>query len=141
MPDEVVQAAVAVLKAWEWAQRPVAVLGLESGPHPQLVESLASRLAEVGRLRNLGMMCLRPDHRGHSAHNSAYRVAGLVDAWDVPGLPTDGPILLVDAKTDTGWTFAMATHALGAMAGAGGAGAAAGGAGASGAGAAARGWF
>ena len=63
---------------------------------------------------------------------------GLAVCW----LTLKVPSLLRSARSQAGITnvvtFAMATHALGAMAGAGGAGAAAGGAGASGAGAAAR---
>ncbi len=63
---------------------------------------------------------------------------GLAVCW----LTLKVPSLLRSARSQAGitnvLTFAMATHALGAMAGAGGAGAAAGGAGASGAGAAAR---
>ncbi len=48
-----------------------------------------------------------------SAANSAYRVSGLVDVWEVPDMSIhQGPILLVDAIADTGWTFTMAARAL-----------------------------
>jgi ATP-dependent DNA helicase RecQ len=112
-PEELVRASIAVLSAWRWAERPAAVLALDSGAHVALAQSLAAQLAQVGRLRNLGVMPLRPDHREVTAQNSAYRVAGLLDAWELPEpIPADGPILLVDALTDTGWTFTMAAHAL-----------------------------
>ncbi|MCE5288048.1 MAG: RecQ family ATP-dependent DNA helicase [Nocardiaceae bacterium] len=110
--ESVVSAAIQVLKAWTWNERPVAVLGLDTGSHPMLVQSLTSRLAALGRLDDLGFMRLRDDHRGTSAQNSAYRVAALLDAWDVPPLPEHGPILLVAPRTDTGWTLALAAHAL-----------------------------
>ena len=113
VPDALVDAAIQVLKVWDWQQRPTAVLALESATHPRLVATLASRLAEIGRLRDLGILRLRPDHPPVSAANSAYRVAGLIDAWDVPDLTdVNGPVLLVDAVTDTGWTLTMAAREL-----------------------------
>ncbi|MBY4248330.1 recombinase RecQ, partial [Rhodococcus fascians] len=81
--------------------------------HPLLVRSVAERLATVGKLENLGVMQVRPGHPPVSAANSAFRVAGLVDSWEVPDVSSvDGPILLVDLLTDTGWTFTCATAAL-----------------------------
>ncbi|MCX5042773.1 ATP-dependent DNA helicase [Aldersonia sp. NBC_00410] len=113
VPDAVFSACVAVLKEWDWAQRPTAVLALESHDHPRLVASVAARLAEVGRLRDLGTLARRPGHPPASAANSAYRVAGLVDSWEPPDLSgADGPILLVDALTDTGWTLTLAARTL-----------------------------
>ncbi|MFH5207158.1 RecQ family ATP-dependent DNA helicase [Antrihabitans sp. NCIMB 15449] len=113
VPDPVVAACIQVLKAWDWAQRPTSVLALESPTHPILVASLAAKLAEIGRLNDLGVLRERPDHPPVSAANSAYRVAGLVGAWDVPDFSgVDGPILLVDALTDTGWTFTVAAREL-----------------------------
>jgi ATP-dependent DNA helicase RecQ len=111
-PDEVVQAAVAVLKAWNWDARPVAVMGLDSDRHPQLIGSLVTRLAELGRLQNLGTLHYRPQRRPVTASNSAYRVAALVDSWEVPALDVSGPVLLVDDLVDTGWTLTMATQVL-----------------------------
>lgn len=111
-PDEVVQAAVAVLKAWNWDTRPVAVMGLDSDSHPQLIGSLVTRLAELGRLQNLGTLHYRPQRRPVTAANSAYRVAALVDSWEVPDLDVSGPVLLVDDLVDTGWTLTMATQVL-----------------------------
>lgn len=112
-PDEVIAACIQVLKAWDWAQRPTGVMAVESPTHPKLAADVAARLAELGRLTNLGVLALRPDHPPVSAANSAYRVAGLVDAWEQPNLSsTDGPILLVDAITDTGWTLTMASRTL-----------------------------
>jgi ATP-dependent DNA helicase RecQ len=111
-PDEVVQAAVAVLKAWDWKARPVAVIGLDSETHPQLISSTVQRLAQLGRLTNLGTLRYAPQRRPTTAANSAYRVAALHDAWEAPQIMTDGPMLLVDDMTDTGWTLTMATRVL-----------------------------
>ena len=113
VPDAVVDACVKVLAAWDWERRPTSVIAVESGSHPQLVSDLAGRLAAVGKLENLGILRERPEHPPVSAANSAYRVAGLVDAWDVPDLSdVVGPILLVAATTDTGWTLTMAATSL-----------------------------
>jgi len=112
VPDAVVQAAVDVLKAWGWKERPVAVLGLDSERHPQLIGSLVTRLAELGRLQNLGTLYYRPQRRPVTAANSAYRVAALTDSWEAPTLDVSGPVLLVDDLVDTGWTMTMATQVV-----------------------------
>ncbi|GAB4584069.1 RecQ family ATP-dependent DNA helicase [Nocardia sp. IFM 10818] len=113
VPDEVFQACTIVLREWDWAQRPTAVIALDNHRHRQLTTSLAARLAQIGRLRDLGVLHLRPDIPPISAANSAHRVAALHNAWEVPNLTAvDGPILLVDALTDTGWTLTMAARSL-----------------------------
>jgi ATP-dependent DNA helicase RecQ len=113
VPADVLNAAVAVLAAWGWATRPVAVMGLDSVTHPILISSLVDGLAEVGRLGNLGMLRYSPERRPVTAANSAYRVAALVDAWDSPDLGgVAGPVLLIDDVADTGWTLTMAARVL-----------------------------
>ncbi len=113
VPDAIVDACVKVLAAWDWQQRPTAVMALESATRPQLIGSLADRLAQVGRLRNLGTLTRNPERPPVSAANSAYRVAGLTGAWLAPDLGgADGPILLLDDLADTGWTLTMAAREL-----------------------------
>ncbi|MGX7726711.1 RecQ family ATP-dependent DNA helicase [Rhodococcus sp. 5G237] len=113
VPKAVVDASIAVLAAWDWENRPTAVMAMDSPTHPLLVESLASRLAQIGRLRDLGVLRRRSGNTEPTAANSAYRVAALIDAWERPdNLGSSGPILLVDAVTDTGWTFTMAARTL-----------------------------
>ncbi|AQA25477.1 ATP-dependent DNA helicase, RecQ family protein [Rhodococcus sp. MTM3W5.2] len=112
-PDAIVDACVKVLAAWDWQQRPTGVMALESATRPQLISSLADRLATVGRLRNLGVLTRNPERPPVSAANSAYRVAGLTGAWLAPDLrDADGPILLLDDLADTGWTLTMAAREL-----------------------------
>ncbi|WNG86948.1 RecQ family ATP-dependent DNA helicase [Mycobacterium sp. ITM-2016-00317] len=110
--EDVVGAAIAVLKAWEWQQRPTAVLALDSATRPKLIFSLAARLAEVGRLENLGLLEYSPSHRPVAAANSAYRVAALHGAWVPPAGVSGARVLLVDDLTDTGWTLTMAARAV-----------------------------
>ena len=118
VPGDVLQAAVAVLTAWGWERRPAGVVMMASGRRPELVGSVAERLAAIGRLPMLG----RVDRRGGEAAsrvNSAHRVRALHDAITVgPDLvralgKLDGaPVLLVDDYADTGWTLALASRAL-----------------------------
>ncbi|MGA5463080.1 RecQ family ATP-dependent DNA helicase [Mycobacterium sp. NPDC050041] len=111
--DDVVRAAVDVLAAWEWQTRPVAVLAMDSVARPRLIGSLAGRLAELGRLENLGTLRYRPGRRQVAAANSAYRVAALHDSWETPDVSAvGGPVLLVDDLTDTGWTLTMAARVV-----------------------------
>ncbi len=83
-PKAVVDASIAVLAAWDWEERPTAVMAMDSPTHPLLVESLASRLAQIGRLRDLGVLRRRSGNTEPTAANSAYRVAALIDAWERP---------------------------------------------------------
>ncbi|MBP2455948.1 RecQ family ATP-dependent DNA helicase [Mycolicibacterium lutetiense] len=121
VPDDVIDAAIEVLKAWDWDQRPAAVMGLDSETHPLLISSTVQRLAQIGRLTNLGTLTYAPQRRPVTAANSAYRVAALDGAWERPqsgvadedaGGHWDGPVLLVDDMTDTGWTLTMAARLL-----------------------------
>ncbi|WP_241259405.1 RecQ family ATP-dependent DNA helicase [Rhodococcus sp. KRD197] len=112
-PSALVDGCIKVLASWDWKKRPVAVIALESSSHPVLVRSIASELARIGRLDDLGVLRKVPGHPVVTAANSAFRVAGLVGSWEVPDLSgVDGPILLVDLSTDTGWTLTCAAVAL-----------------------------
>ncbi|NYI86717.1 ATP-dependent DNA helicase RecQ [Amycolatopsis endophytica] len=115
-PESVFRSCVQVLAAWGWSQRPVAVVALPSASRPRLVHDLATRLAQIGRLRFLGTL----DSRGGRPRraNSAQRVADLWHSLAVPGelaaelSGVEGPVLLVDDLVDTGWTMTMATRLL-----------------------------
>jgi ATP-dependent DNA helicase RecQ len=113
-------AVVEVLRTWGWAQRPAAVVAIESHARPQLVGSLATHIASVGRLPLLPAV-----RRRHAAtdevprSNSAQRVRQLWDAFEVPEetaakLRTlNGfPVLLVDDQVDSGWTITLVAREL-----------------------------
>jgi ATP-dependent DNA helicase RecQ len=118
VPDDVFKAVVAVLKDWDWSRRPVAVAGMPSRTRPGLVGSLARRIAQVGRLVDLGDLTrVGGGAPGASAQaNSAHRLAAVWDAFAAPsgaGLSQlDGPVLLVDDLVDSGWTMTVAARAL-----------------------------
>ncbi|MGC4949598.1 RecQ family ATP-dependent DNA helicase [Streptomyces sp. DT224] len=132
VPDEVLNAVVAVLADWArspggWADgspdamaRPVGVVAMPSRTRPRLVSSLAEGVARVGRLPVLGSLAYSPQADEHAAHrsNSAQRLRGLAGALVVPDelaaalAATPGPVLLVDDYTDSGWTLAVGARLL-----------------------------
>jgi ATP-dependent DNA helicase RecQ len=102
------------------APRPAGVVTVASRRRPQLVHSLGSRIAEVGRMPLLGTVTYAPGSEDLlvSRTNSAQRVRALHEALVVePALAealaaAGGPVLLVDDLSDTGWTLAVAARLL-----------------------------
>jgi ATP-dependent DNA helicase RecQ len=119
LTDQLTDAVVKVLAAWDWSQRPAGVVTLPSRTRPVLVAGLGQRIAHVGRLPYLGSLAYAsPDGPGPRRHNSAYRLCSLWHALTVPDdLSTalgqlTGPVLLVDDRIETGWTMTVATKHL-----------------------------
>lgn len=119
VPAELAKAVVRVLAGWGWEQRPAAVVWVPSLGRPQLVESLATGVATVGRLELLGPLELAPNAevlRGST--NSAYRVRDVWDRFRVgPEMARrlaelQGPVLLVDDLVDSRWTMTVAGRLL-----------------------------
>ncbi|MFE4669040.1 DEAD/DEAH box helicase [Streptomyces sp. NPDC056716] len=130
VPDDVLRAAVAVLADWarspgSWATsgpdaaaRPVGVVAMPSATRPLLVASLAQGIANVGRLPFLGTLAYTGDGHPVRRSNSAQRLRALSGAFTVPEelsgalAVASGPVLLVDDRTDSGWTLAVAARLL-----------------------------
>jgi ATP-dependent DNA helicase RecQ len=130
VPDDVARAVVGVLTDWAkgpggWASgvsdaqaRPVGIVTVASRTRPLLIRSLATRIAEVGRLPLLGSVEYAEDVPRVPRSNSAQRLKALDGALTVPpGLASalseaGGPVLLVDDFTETGWTLAVAARLL-----------------------------
>ncbi|MER7699053.1 MULTISPECIES: RecQ family ATP-dependent DNA helicase [unclassified Streptomyces] len=132
VPDDILQAAVAVLADWArspggWASgapdalpRPVGVVAVPSLSRPQLVGSLAQGIATIGRLPLLGALEYTGQRDVYAARrsNSAQRLRALSGVFAVPEGLADalaghpGPVLLVDDLTDSGWTLAVAARLL-----------------------------
>ena len=113
VPQDVVAAVVKVLAAWDWEERPTVVVALPSRTRPQLVGSLAARLAELGRLDLLGALDL-VGSPARAGSNSAQRARSVHGAFGVPpGWELTGTrVLLVDDRTDSGWTLTEAARLL-----------------------------
>jgi ATP-dependent DNA helicase RecQ len=119
VPPPVVNAVVAVLKTWGWLERPVAVVAMPSRTRPQLIATLAERIAALGKLELLGALAY--DHGGPTGGhggNSAHRLAAVWERIVVPPdvaarvAPLLGPVLLVDDVADSRWTLTVAGRAL-----------------------------
>ncbi|GAA2462645.1 RecQ family ATP-dependent DNA helicase [Streptomyces mauvecolor] len=132
VPDDVVQAVVSVLTDWAkgpggWAsgrpdapQRPAGVVTVPSRTRPALVGSLGARISEIGRMPLLGSLEYAEGPAGEriAQSNSAQRVRALHHAFVVPDAlaaalaEAQGPVLLIDDASDTGWTLAVAARLL-----------------------------
>jgi ATP-dependent DNA helicase RecQ len=119
VPDAVVQAVVAVLRGWGWLDRPVAVVAMPSRTRPQLIGSLAARIARIGTLPLLGTLAYaHGGPTGGHGGNSAHRLAAVWERIVVPpdvaaGLaPLIGPVLLVDDVADSRWSLTVAARVL-----------------------------
>jgi ATP-dependent DNA helicase RecQ len=117
--QQVLDGVVALLGRWRrsWGDRPVAVVPMPSALHSQLIRSVASHVATVGRLPLVDALHLsgRPGGPGPDADAaSGAQVAALLQslalrpAVDVPA----GPLLLVDARYRSGWTMTVAAALL-----------------------------
>ncbi len=114
VPHDVVAAVVQVLTGWGWETRPTGVVAVPSRSRPALVGSLAARIATVGRLPLLGTLDLLRDTPPGGRSNSAQRLRAVHGSFGVPaGWVLDGgPVLLVDDRTDSGWTLTEAARVL-----------------------------
>ena len=114
VPPQVLDACVRVLAEWPWDERPAAVVSMPSRSRPELVESLARGLADVGRLPYLGALAFENGGpAGRPGGNSAYRLAGLWERFSADGLDMPaGAVLLVDDQADSRWTLTVAARAL-----------------------------
>jgi ATP-dependent DNA helicase RecQ len=126
VPDDVVAAVVKVLAAWRWGERPAGVVSVPSRTRPQLITSLAGRIAEIGRMADLGPLEYATGERAAVSrtartarqHNSAQRLRAVWHSLEVPGAVRaeltrlGGPVLLVDDLLDSGWTMTVAAMAL-----------------------------
>lgn len=115
MPQDVFRAAVNVLADWRWETRPTHVVWVPSETHPKLIASLATRLAKIGRLKLVGpLVRVRSDPGAAGRSNSAQRLKAVYGAFSAQGLElqADAPVLLVDDRSDSGWTLTEAARVL-----------------------------
>jgi ATP-dependent DNA helicase RecQ len=114
-PQQVLDGVVAVLGRWRrsWGARPVAVVPMPSALHPQLVHSVASHVASVGRLPLVDALRLAGPTPGSDVASGA-KVAALRKALVLrPEVAVpDGPLLLVGARYRSGWSVTVAAALL-----------------------------
>jgi ATP-dependent DNA helicase RecQ len=117
--EDLLRACVAVLREWDWEERPVGVVAMPSRRRPQLVASVGEGLASIGRLPFFGTLdILAGGPSGEPGGNSAFRLAGLWDRFAAGTSLTatlaeaSGPVLLVDDLVDSRWTMTVAARTL-----------------------------
>ena len=114
-PPQVLDGVVAVLGRWRrsWGARPVAVVTMPSALHPQLVRSVASHVASVGRLPLVDALRLAGPMPGADVASGA-KVAALLESLVLRpevAVPA-GPLLLIDARYRSGWSVTVAAALL-----------------------------
>ena len=127
VPDQLINALVAVLKEWPWEQRPTWICPMPSRRRSTLIQAVANRLGTLGKLpvhqalRPASTEVSTPQPATYQAEqaNSAHQVANL---WgrivaDPAAFPVDpsiasGPVLLIDDEADTRWTLTVAAFEL-----------------------------
>jgi ATP-dependent DNA helicase RecQ len=118
VPDDMLAAVVKVLAAWDWAQRPAAVVAMPSRTRPLLIASLAGHIARIGQMPCLGPLDGGGPGEPARQHNSAQRLRAVWGSVVVPGAMRaelarlEGPVLLVDDRIETGWTMTVAAMRL-----------------------------
>lgn len=116
VPPSLAQGLMTVMKDWSgaWAERPVALVHVESATRPQLVADLAAGLSRVMQLPLVGTWAIADPSvaPGRGATNSAQRVAAVTRRYELRAEVPAGPVLLVDDLVVTGWTMTVAAVAL-----------------------------
>ncbi|HEY8720073.1 RecQ family ATP-dependent DNA helicase [Pengzhenrongella sp.] len=108
-----------VLGAWPLDPAPAGVVFVESASRPELVQHLAQGVARQLGIPVVGSVRPDPEHgRGRHDVNSAQRLAGVAKRLELDlseqsaaGLPGRA-VLLVDDRTDSGWTLTVAARLL-----------------------------
>ncbi|NLD76703.1 MAG: RecQ family ATP-dependent DNA helicase [Acidimicrobiales bacterium] len=116
--DDLLRGVAAALKAWPWGRRPTWITWVPSRTRPLLVEGLASRLAEVGKMELVdAVRRVRADAPPQARmDNSITQAANVIDAFefgapDGSALPL-GPGLLIDDTLRSGWTTTAVAEGL-----------------------------
>jgi ATP-dependent DNA helicase RecQ len=108
VPDELLDAVVRVLGRWDWPERPAWVTYVPSRRHPKLVQDLAERIAEVGRLPLHQVLERTRDAPPQlEMANSAHQCRNVHGAFAITGPVPQGGVLLVDDTADSKWTLAV----------------------------------
>ena len=119
VPDDVlaqvVEGLTEVLARWDWPRRPVAIVPVPSRRFGDVTRRVAEALGALGRLPVVpalakadGPSQAEMSNSPHQAANALRRLSATDAVHDLP----DGPVLLVDTVTDSGWTLVAAAHHL-----------------------------
>ncbi|HEX5094592.1 MAG TPA: helicase-related protein, partial [Acidimicrobiia bacterium] len=108
--DDITDAIARVLKRWDWAARPTWITFVPSRNEARqaVLADVAERLGALGHLPVHDVIRRTRDGRPqHTLVNSAHQVANVLDAFTIEGPIPEGPVLLLDDRIASGWTFAV----------------------------------
>jgi ATP-dependent DNA helicase RecQ len=112
-PDELVDAALRLLRDWAPVPRPVWVACIPSTTSPSLVPDFAQRLAAaLGLPLHDVVRRVRPTRPQKEMENSVQQLLNVHTAFEVVTPVPDGPVLLIDDVVDSGWTLTTVGVAL-----------------------------
>ena len=120
-PPELVTAIAAILKRWDWEQRPTWICPVPSRRRAGLVTAVAEALGTLGKLpvhAALTTTSVAGDGYQADQSNSAHQVVNvwnrfMVDRLQLPDADVlAGPVLLVDDEVDSRWTMTVAAWQL-----------------------------
>ncbi|MGZ6953715.1 MAG: DEAD/DEAH box helicase [Acidimicrobiia bacterium] len=104
--DELVDACVRLARSWGPAPRPTWVTCVPSSRDPELVRTVASRIATGLHLPFRDRVTLTREHaRQAEMENTAQQHRNVAGAFAVSGSVMPGPVLLVDDTVDSRWTL------------------------------------
>ena len=121
VPAPMVDAIAAILKRWDWADRPTWICPVPSRRRSGVVDGVADALGALGKLpvhRVLTTTSIAPDGYQADQANSAHQVQNVWNRFmvDQASLPAPdvlaGPVLLVDDEVDSRWTMTVAAWQL-----------------------------
>ncbi len=110
--DELVDAMVAMLRAWRFDERPTWVASIPSTRHPHVVSDFARRVAdrlEIPHIDAIRRISDRPPQK--TRENGCQQARNVLGAFEVIRV-RPGPVFLIDDTVDSKWTFTMVGHQL-----------------------------
>ncbi|HUP85214.1 MAG TPA: RecQ family ATP-dependent DNA helicase [Acidimicrobiales bacterium] len=108
VPDEVLDAAASLVRAWAPAGAAPVITWVPSTARPVLVESLARRLGEaLGWEAAALVRRVRPMPPQSDMANSAQQVRNVFRAFGIVEPPPGRPVLLVDDVAESRWTLTI----------------------------------
>jgi ATP-dependent DNA helicase RecQ len=112
-PDELVEAAVKLIRTWSPDPAPSWVTAVPSTTSPELVDDFARRLAEALDLEFRAVVTrARPGRPQKEMENSLQQLSNVYRAFEVVSPAPAGPVLLVDDIVDSRWTLTVIGVAL-----------------------------
>jgi ATP-dependent DNA helicase RecQ len=116
--NELVRGVAAVLKAWDWPERPTWVTWIPSRTRPALLSGLADALAHLGKLELVEAVQRVQASAAPQAkmENSVTQAANVLDAFQfgaTDGSPVPaGPGMVLDDSLRSGWTMTVVADGL-----------------------------